>query len=200
MALSTTRNLEYARAVGVGLIIISSPWSVSIEGLKVLEERQASCRSGQYRFRAVRVYRRAVLSVRSELAAKAGGVGCDRPAAQSRTPSDMNRGTACAAQYQPSPRLAMPAIAAQTRAGSPVFHATLVLEIQAAGFLDRRRQFCSDRDNEISASLAAPFSACLAAKKKTTTRFPSLPRWLTRERSPCHGRSFLVDNSLLLPH
>jgi hypothetical protein len=45
-----------------------------------------------------------------------------------------------------------------------------------------------------------PFSACPAAKKKTKTGLASDNDWLTREGTPCLGRSFLDGNSLLLPH
>jgi hypothetical protein len=38
-------------------------------------------------------------------------------------------------------------------------------------------------------------SAAPVRRRKTTTGF----LWLTREATPCYGRSFLVDNLLLLP-
>jgi hypothetical protein len=54
-------------------------------------------------------------------------------------------------------------------------------------------------DNEISASTVAPDQACRRRRKKQQRDFQAYHDWLTREGTPCHGRSFLVVNSLLLP-
>jgi hypothetical protein len=54
-ATSATRNLSVAPAAGVGLIIVSSPWSGN-SGWVVLEGVGIAPGCGPYRFRTERVY------------------------------------------------------------------------------------------------------------------------------------------------
>jgi hypothetical protein len=77
---------------------------------------------------------------------------------------------------------------------------TLVLRVAAPDFSTDAGNSALIVNNEVSATPCDAISACPAAndknKKEASARFTI---WLTRERTPCHGRSFLVDNSLLLP-
>jgi hypothetical protein len=52
---SAKRRLNCARAVGVGVIIIGSPWSILIDGVNDCEPAHPAD-SGLYRFRTKRVY------------------------------------------------------------------------------------------------------------------------------------------------
>jgi hypothetical protein len=71
-------------------------------------------------------------------------------------------------------------------------HTTLVLCSWPTSFLDRCKQFCSDLVTKISA--AAPFqSGATQAGAQQKTKI-----WLNNEETPCHGKSFLADNLLLL--
>jgi hypothetical protein len=89
------------------------------------------------------------------------------------------------------------------RSSSPAtnLRTTLVLGPASCGFLDRRRQFCSDCENEISAAPRSAISGSPGGEEKNNKpRFLSDDAWHTREGTPCHGRNCLDDNSLLPPH
>ncbi|WP_154071637.1 hypothetical protein [Bradyrhizobium lablabi] len=151
--------------------------------------------SGHYRFRDLQVYRPAALSTIWKLAPQ-------EPVTQDETGLRRNCASrpaiVCAAQQPFSSRLGDGMHEAARIPAAANLPATLVLEPHGAGFLDRRRQFCSDCDNEITAQPRHAKFGLTAAKQKRRD-FQAYQDWLTREGTPCHGRSFLGGNSLLLP-
>ena len=64
-------------------------------------------------------------------------------------------------------------------------------------FLDRRKQFCSDR---ATTNLRWPRAISIGAIARMTKNKNEKTHtiWLSKEETPCHARSFLADNSLLL--
>src|ERR1700730_7571484 len=103
--------------------------------------------SGHYRFRIAQVYRRATLSIIGKTSQREEVTPAETGLRRHCAPFGEYRGTLCAAQYWVSPtsdrNLAM--VCDREPSLSPTRIARNVsTRAPGAGFLDRRRQFCSD--------------------------------------------------------
>jgi hypothetical protein len=79
-------------------------------------------------------------------------------------------------------------------------HTTLVLERDAPDFSTDAGNSALIVKTKSPLRLVALFPACPAAKKNNNNEISVFATiGFTWEGTPCHGRSFLVDNSLLLP-
>src|SRR5665213_658998 len=177
---SAQRIFNRASAVGVGLIISSSPWPAS--------PADTAAARRHYRFRPEQVYRHAGPSIPGKLRRAPLGC-CDRTCgaiARLRTTPRVQRTISPVHNKRGADQTQCPATNLRT---------TLVLIPERSGFLDRRKQFCSDRCNEIS---AAPRSAIFGLpggeEKKQQTEI-SIGRLAHQGGTPCHGRICLDDNS-----
>ena len=128
---------------------------------------------------------------------RAGYTNQNLTAAQSHTLPSIPADSMCAAQYAADPDVRM-----QWRYSCDrLFERNVSTRSRHAGFLDRCRQFCSDRQNEISAAPLQDVLACPAAKKKTTTRFRShrylvLPWRKRMSRKKLSRRQFVAATAL----
>jgi hypothetical protein len=141
-AQSAKRNLNWARAIGIGLIILWSPWSI---GKNSFGGGTAAAESAHYRFRTKLVYLpRRIARIKKSSTHDRVRLVAAGPAALCAA-FRRSRGSMCAAQYLS--RSLMKSRNQGTASHAPT---TLVLETWPPGFLDRRHQFCSDLQNKIS--------------------------------------------------
>jgi hypothetical protein len=77
-------------------------------------------------------------------------------------------------------------------------HTTLVLEREAPDFSTDAGNSALIVETKSPLRLVA-ISGLPGGEEKNNNEIPSHHDWFHLEGTPCHGRSFLVDNSLLLP-
>jgi hypothetical protein len=163
----------------------------------VFPGRHAFCCNRHYRFRTERVYlRRGAVQIKKSSTNERVKLAKLEPAAPLRTLALISD-IMCAAQY--SLPNAMQGRKWASRAASDL-HTTLVLEREPPDFSTDAGNSALIVKTKSPLRLVALFPACPAAKKNNNNEISVFATiGFTWEGTPCHGRSFLVDNSLLLP-
>jgi hypothetical protein len=166
-------------------------------GLRVFGGGTHPAISGHYRFRTERVYLpRGAVQIKKSSTNERVKLAKLEPAALLRTLALLSDIDVCSAIFLAEPMMVRKWA---SRAASDL-HTTLVLERKPPDFSTDAGNSALIVKTKSPLRLVALSPACPAAKKNNNNEIFVSPRLVSpgRERQ-CHGRSFRVDNSLLLP-